>query len=421
VNLHAALYNSGWLLFDKIARLLLGLLVGAWVARYLGPVAYGEVAYVLAYLAFFQVAVTLGLDGIVVRDLAKPRSSAGTLLGSVLLMRFGVGFMAWIVAVSIMIFTKGWHDQSVVLVAIAGGALVFQTTDTIDLWFQSQSQSRRTVIAKLGSYFFSNGIRVVLVFAHASLTWFVCVVLVDAIVSSVGLVLVYRKTVRNVYWVWNYEVAKKLIKESWPYMVSGLFVIIYMRIDQIMIREMLGSKDLGLYAVILPISSAWNVIPIVICSSLAPYISRIKFENEKKYYYSLLHVFRFFLILGILLSIVIAFLSEPIVGVLYGSAYAGAGSVLAIHIFTNVPVFMGVAQGLWFTNENRTSVLMRNTMVGGVVAIMANYFLLPSMGVKGAAVSAVLSFFASGIFLNLFGAKEVFKMQLGINTRKSND
>jgi PST family polysaccharide transporter len=127
------------------------------------------------------------------------------------------------------------------------------------------------------------------------------------------------------------------------------------------------------------------------------------------------------LILGILLSIVIAFLSEPIVGVLYGSAYAGAGSVLAIHIFTNVPVFMGVAQGLWFTNENRTSVLMRNTMVGGVVAIMANYFLLPSMGVKGAAVSAVLSFFASGIFLNLFGAKEVFKMQLGINTRKSND
>jgi PST family polysaccharide transporter len=61
-NLLAAINNSGWLMFDKLIRLLLGLLVSAWVARYLGPAQYGELAYVLAYLAFFQAVAVLGMD-----------------------------------------------------------------------------------------------------------------------------------------------------------------------------------------------------------------------------------------------------------------------------------------------------------------------------------------------------------------------
>ena len=44
-GLHAAIHNSGWIIFDKLLRALLGLLVGAWVARYLGPSQFGELAY----------------------------------------------------------------------------------------------------------------------------------------------------------------------------------------------------------------------------------------------------------------------------------------------------------------------------------------------------------------------------------------
>ncbi|KJF81023.1 hypothetical protein UA31_14115 [Photobacterium angustum] len=46
--------NSGWLLFDKLCRLGIGLIVSAWVARYLGPHEYGKLAFALAYLAFFS-------------------------------------------------------------------------------------------------------------------------------------------------------------------------------------------------------------------------------------------------------------------------------------------------------------------------------------------------------------------------------
>ena len=66
-----ALNNSSWLLLERLVRLVLGLLVVAWVARYLGPAQYGELAYVLAYMAFFIVLAALGMDGIVLRDVAR--------------------------------------------------------------------------------------------------------------------------------------------------------------------------------------------------------------------------------------------------------------------------------------------------------------------------------------------------------------
>lgn len=46
--------NAGWLLFDKFVRLMFGLLVGVWVARYLGPETYGQLAYVITLISFFK-------------------------------------------------------------------------------------------------------------------------------------------------------------------------------------------------------------------------------------------------------------------------------------------------------------------------------------------------------------------------------
>lgn len=167
VNLHVIIHNSGWLLFDKLVRILLGLLVGAWVARYLGPANFGELAYVLAYIAFFQAIANLGADGIIVRDIARDKNAAPQVLGTAFTLRLGVGLACWLAAIGGMAWSNGFDDPSVSLTALAGGTLIFQAADTIDLWFQSQSQSRRTVVAKLIAYLVSNGVKVGLILMQA--------------------------------------------------------------------------------------------------------------------------------------------------------------------------------------------------------------------------------------------------------------
>jgi PST family polysaccharide transporter len=76
-----------------------------------------------------------------------------------------------------------------------------------------------------------------------------------------------------------------------------------MRIDQIMIRSILSDSALGIYAAMLPLSSIWNVVPIIICSSIAPIMARKKNQGDVYFNEALLLIFRIFWLVSILICI----------------------------------------------------------------------------------------------------------------------
>jgi|SRR6267142_446055 len=416
--LHAVIGNSGWLLFDKLIRAALGLLVGVWVARYLGPTRFGELAYVLAFIAFFQAVANLGADGIIVREIARDRFAASRILGTALVLRFCVGVACWTGAIAVMALVNGVNDPSVVLTALAGGVLVFQAADTVDLWFQSQSQSRRTVVAKLIAYLLSNGAKVVLILADAPLAAFAAITALESAAGALGLYLAYRRFPTSGRWEMILKQGWQLLRESWPFMMSGVSIMVYIRIDQIMIKEMLGEKELGLYAAALPLSQVWQVIPVVLATSLAPVIARKKAEGESEYQDALLAIFRIFGALSLCVSVTTALASSTLILVLYGQSYSDATSILAIHAFSNIFVFQGVAQSLWLINEQAGSLSLIKTILGGIAAVGANLILLPIFGTVGAAIAAIVSIGIASVFSNILYAPRIFLMQLGIRPRE---
>ena len=408
----SVLQNSSWLLIDKIFRLGLGLLVGAWVARYLGPDQYGALAYILAYIAFFQAVATLGLDGIVVRDISQNIHQASSLLGSTFALRLFVGCICWLLAIGGMAAINGPQDQSVVLTALAGSSLVFQAADTVDLWFQSQSQVRRTVLAKLIAYLISNGIKIFLIISSAPLVAFAVVITLEAMTVTIGLFVAYKRFPCSQRWRYTNMATRQLLKECWPLIMSALSIIVYMRIDQIMIKEMLGNQELGIYTAILPLATLWQFIPMMLNTSLAPFIAQKKAESEMAYWQTLQNIFNAYAILGWLVCIPIAILSSLIVDTLYGVQYHDSAIVLTIYVFTNVFINMGVAQGLWLLNERKAIFSLYKAIVGAMIAILGNWFVIPKFGVAGVAVIAVLAQFVSAVLMNLLVSKKLFYMQL---------
>lgn len=411
-NLHAIIHNSGWLFFDKAVRMALGLLVGAWVARYLGPSQYGELAYVLAYLAFFQAVANLGMDGIVVRDIARNKDLAGQILGTAFALRLAAGFLCWVIAILAMAILKGWHDRSVWLTALAGGTLVFQAADTIDLWFQSQSQSRRTVIAKLVAYLLSNGAKVSLILVHATLLGFAAVMVLDGLAAALGLLIAYHSFPSNRQWQHVFSKGIQLVKESWPFILGSLSIVVYMRIDQVMIKGMLGERELGVYAAVLPLSTIWQFVPMTLSASLAPFVARKKTEDQQAYQDLLGNIFRVFSLLGWLVCVPITVFSTTLVSVLFGPEYYSGGVVLAIYVFTNLFINLGVAQSLWLLNERKSKLGLYKALIGAVVCIGGNLVLIPIMGLVGVAIVGVLSQLASAVLSNLLFAPNIFKLQV---------
>jgi O-antigen/teichoic acid export membrane protein len=409
-GLTAFLRNSGWLFFDHLVRMALSLVVGAWVARYLGPSQYGELAYALAYIALFSAIANLGMDAIVVREIAKDKSVASRILGTAFTLRLFVGAFCWLGAIAGLVFIG--DRSSAWLTALAGGSLVFQAADTVDLWFQSQSQSRRTVTAKLVAYLISNGAKVTLILANGSLMAFAAVMAFDAIAAATGLAVAYRRFPAIGRWQYLAEVSRKLLAESWPFMVSGLAIMIYMRIDQIMLKEMLGTAELGVYAAALPLSQAWHFVPMTLYVSLAPFVARKRSQDHAQYLNTLIWIFRIFLLMGLGASVVTVMLSTFMVNLLYGQQFEIAADVLSVHVFTNVFIFLGVAHSLWVVNERRPIVRLYGTIIAAFFTITANFFLIPRLGVMAVAWVSVFAQFLAAVAVNYIFARESFYLQI---------
>ena len=412
--IHSIANNTGWLMFDKALRVVLALLVSAWVARYLGPADFGNLAYVVAYITFFQAFTNLGLDTIVVRDIARNPNIAPSILGTTLVLRFCSSVLAIFTSVVIIGIAYGWNSQIFWIALLISSSLVFQIGDTVDLWFQSQSQNLRTITIKVLAYVTSNGLKVAGVLLNAPLEYFAALIALESALSGLGMFIAYKKFPAYGAWTATYKMAKFLLHQSWPFLLSGISVMVYMRVDQLLINYFMSSSDLGIYAAAMPIASIWSAFPLAVCASVAPYLARVRLDDPAKYIYGLRLIFKLFFIMSLTLSVMIAFFSEAIIQILYGVAYADSATVLSIYVFTNVPIFMGVAQGLWIANEGRSIVILKNTILGGICAIAFNFILIPQYGLTGAAISAVIAYTASAILGNIIFCKELFYLQIGI-------
>jgi O-antigen/teichoic acid export membrane protein len=411
-GIHAVLANSGWLMADNLLRMLLAVLVGAWVARYLGPEQFGELAYILAFVAFFQAFSVLGLDGLTVRDIATERGRAPAVLGTVFRLRLGAAVMGWAAACGLVAWMRPGDSATLLLVAIVAAGMLFQTADVVDLWFQSQTQSRRSVLAKLPAYLLSNAARIALVLAEAPLWAFAAVQVLDTGLAALFLSGAYRRFRAAGTWAWDSALARSLLQQCWPFMLSALAVIVYMRIDQIMLREMVGEHEVGIYSAALPFSQAWHFIPITICASLLPTLSRNHADDRALFFLRLQRLFTAFAWAAIALAAALALTANWLVTLLLGPAYEESARVLALHVVTNVFLFLGVAQGQWILNERRSQVALIKNVAGALANVLANLVLIPRYGAMGAALAAVIAQAVSSVFSNWILAPEIFSMQM---------
>lgn len=419
-SLLAAIHNSGWIFFDKILRATLGLLVGAWVARYLGPSQFGELAYCIAFIAIFQSVTNLGLDGIVVREVASHPNRANIVLGTTYQLRLLMGGISWVMALVIYGITNDFQGEGLWVVGLVGAGMIFQVADTVDLWFQGNSQSKRTVLAKASAYLLSNAMRVILILVEAPLLAFGAAIAVEGALTAFALYVAYRQFPTHKMWEKYHPEAKKLLQESWPYLISGLSIMLYMRIDQVMIKSMLGEYELGIFAAIIPISNLWNMIPVAICTSIAPFMAKKRIDGSEALQITLVKMFRFFWILCLVIISLTFLLSGIIIRFMYGSAYEEAIPILNIYVITCIPIFMGLGQGLWLLNERKSFLAPLQTITGAIVSIVTNLIFLPTWGLEGAAVAAVLSQISSCFLINSIFARNLFFMQLGFHSKNSN-
>jgi PST family polysaccharide transporter len=388
----AAAHNLGWLVTERLVRLLFTVLVGFAVARYLGPADFGRLSYALALVALATVLTQMGVDQIVKREIIQAPAEAPALLSAVWRLRLAAGAACYFGVL-------GWawmaepDDATRVLLAIVS-LLVFQPALAFpDLWLQANLRARTAVIAQTVALAAGAGTRLVLIVLLAPLWAFGVVGVVEAFFVAMLLTAMARRVGMRVSAAGQTAaLIRRLVAESWPLLLSSLAITIYMRIDLVMLQRLAGADVAGTYAAAVKISEVWYFLPMALASSVLPALIRARNAGPDAYAMRWQQYFDGSAALAYGLSTPIALAAPWLVQVAYGAQFAAAGRVLAVHIWAAPFVFVGVARGQYLVNEKLTRFALIASMLGALVNIGLNLVLIPVAGAVGAACATVVSY-----------------------------
>lgn len=391
------LKNTGMLMFGKVGSLVIKMLVTIKIANYLQPENFGILNGALIYVMLFAAVASLGLDQVIVKELHTYPKERDRILGTA----FGMKFIAGMVCIPVIYlswFFFSLEDTPYIYVLILSFIGIFQSFNVIDSYFQAEVRSKYIMQVQIAGTLFSALIKIVLIYTKSPLELFIYASIADFIWLALGYFIIYnRKGRRLLNWRFDSKLSKKLIAFSWPLIISGIMVSLYMNIDQLMLHEMIGAAAQGTYTTAVNFSAALYFIPSAIVSSLFPAILNARRDDPERYQKRLQNLYDLMVWFSMSFALVVTFASPLIYK--FMPKYSEAGPILAVHVWSGIFVFLGTANGQYMIAENFSKLTFFRTGIGAVINILLNLWLIPLMGIMGAAIATLIAYFAATFFI----------------------
>ncbi len=389
-GLKRALANLGWLFAERGVRLGLGVVVGFLVARHLGPAQLGALSYAVALTTLVGAVVSLGLDAVVKRDLLCRPEAAAEILASSAILRFAAGAIGAGGLLAVAASGRGGEPH---LLGILALTLLQPAFLMSEVWLQAHLRAKWVAAAQIGALVVSSILRLGLIAADAPVTAFAWVVLLELALTAVGIQLVARRAGCPIRpRAARRTEMRRLLAESWPLLFAGVAVVVYMKIDEVMLRHLVGPAAVGLYSAATRLTEIWFFVPTALASSLLPALLRARERGDAAYRLRLQQYFDLSAAAAYALSIPMALAAPWVVRLAYGAAFAESAPIVAVHIWSSVFVFLGVARGQWLVNEGLQRFYLASTVAGAVLNVLLNLLLIPRWGGLGAAGATVVSY-----------------------------
>ena len=384
-----------------------GLVVGVWVARYLGPKQYGEFNYLVTYVFLFATVASFGLDSIVVRELSRTEANGVEVLGTAFVLRLGGGVLGAALGLAVFIcLHQAGEFGSIPMLLVLSLSLLFVSFDVLDFWFQSRLLMRYSVLGRNLGFLFGIACRVLAITCGLSLFWFAAIYTAELAIGACGLLLFYRLSGEHIRrWKFSARRCMNLISQGKYLFLTSLLIIAQARVDQVMLANFLGAKELGFYVAALRVIESFTFLPMMIQTVLIPVLSRDEFRDPAKHDEKLLNVYRLMVLIFLPIGIPLVLFSTSLVNLLFGPKYQAAAPLLALMSVRLLLANFGVAKSLFFLKENAFGISLVGALAGCIVNVGLNLVLIPEWGTVGVVWASTISFFVTIFVMDLFFSK----------------
>lgn len=406
--------NIYWAVLGKCVNLLGSLIVGIIVARYLGPGQYGLMNYVISYVAIFQVFADFGLDSIQIREESKNLNDRDKLIGTTFVLKL---VFAAVAILLIFLFSAVSVDdnQTLVLIMLYSVTVFFNTTWVIRNHFTAMVWNEYIVKTEISRTVIGIAIKFVLLYLQAPLPWFIAALVFDSVLLASGYSLSYRKKIDSMTrWTFDKRLACYLLSQSFPLLLSGAALVIYHRIDQVMIGDMLDNESVGMYSVATRFVEVMIFVPTIIAQTVTPLLVKMRKENGEKYDKMASLFMNVTVWLCTIMAVAVSLVAYPLVYYTFGSQYLAAVSVLVIMAYKVIGDALSQTSGQLIIVEGKQKYVSLRNIIGCVVCVVLNWLFIPRYGIYGAAIVSIITVLSSGLIANSIipAYRQIFRRQM---------
>lgn len=411
----ATLRNFFWLSAERILALGVALLVTLPMARYLGTTRFGTLSHALAIAGLVGPLAQLGLADLVTKTLREQPEREGAILGTVALLRKTGALVGTTIVGLWALLARGGENDVLFYAVIICSAYFIGNYNFLQFWFVSKNDVRPFTTSQVITLTAMAIARIGLIVARAPLEAFVAVSVAELLVQGALCIITYRRhraATKN--WEVDWLLARELMKKAWPLALGVVSSAVYFKLDIVMIGQIQGDARAGVYAVAARLSEIWYFLPVLLTQAMLPSLIELKDSSREGYRAALQNTLDLLAAASTMLALAISLLAGPIVYLLFGSAYAAAAPILAIHIWASVFMFLRSVSAKWMLVEDMYSYVLMMHAAGAVSNILLNLYLIPRFGGMGAAWATLISYATVSMLCLAFTqrTRPMFVMQL---------
>ncbi|NRQ42174.1 flippase [Rheinheimera sp. YQF-2] len=405
------------MLGDKLVKLAAGAVLTVFVARMLGAGELGVYSIVMAWSAFLVPITSMGLNNIVVRQMVKHDSghAAMTMLYSAISIRLALGLLggSLMLLAFYLLYPTMFSGNTAVAILVLFLLQAFFGFLLFEFYLNYQGTFRSVAYVKSAISLLSFGVKLALLYSGFGIASLLLLTGIEFLLVGMAQYVIYRRKHQpfkqnEARWPgyhprwFNWQQAKQLLRRSSWLWLSGIVSVIYLKIDIVMIGSIAGTEQAGIYAAASRLSELWYVFPATLAARYYPDMLKAYQLGKPAYYLKLRRFALLFFSAAFTIAVLMSLAAPWIISLLFGDSFAAAVEVLRIHIWAGCFIFVRylISQHLLITEQEPLSLLSHG--VGALLNVGLNLWLIPSMGIVGAAWATLISYaYASFFFLLL--------------------
>ena len=394
--------NFGWRMAERVIAVSFSILIGAWVARYLGPDAFGVLASALAIVLLIQVFPFLGLDRILVRELVEKPDEEGAILGTAGLMTLVSGIAAFALT-ALLLFSLPVSDDLRKATLLIASWFFGAPAVVVRAWFEKELKGSRDAVAGILGLLIGAAIRIGLIITNQPMWIFGAAIGIEVFSAAILRTLFFRLSGgRFSRWKFESKRALSFLREATPQIIGLFAFLVYMRIDTLMVKAIAGDTEAGIYAAAARLAEGLFFVPAVMASVLFPSLINARKANRRIFETRLQSYFRLNAAMGYGLALAGALLAPFVVVTLFGPAYSSSIGVLVIYVWAAVPYFIGYVRQETFVAEGLIKLNLVITVIGALSNVALNFLLIPLWAGNGAAFATLISYSVAALLAPWF-------------------